>query len=101
MSTTRDERAQVTREIALEAARARFVVEHGEQTRCPNCSDPILNHPENNCVLAALIDCVRDRNVHDEHTCLNLHFNCNTDRLWDDYLGPLVDELERGGFNRG
>jgi len=66
--------------------------------RCPNCIEPIEGHPENGCVVAALIGVLRDREDHTEEQLLQLHRDIDVDALWD-VLGPVIDTLGDGGFN--
>lgn len=67
-------------------------------TQCPNCFQaPVVGHPENSCVLAALIQCLRDREKTDEARLQHLHANCDVAQLWDS-LGPILDALEDGDY---
>ena len=66
---------------------------------CPNCDDDLANDPGNTCVLAALIDVLRDRDEHTEEQLQALHAACDVDRLWD-RLGPVIDDLGEGEFNQ-
>lgn len=97
MSTT-EERLRL-QHAQHEADRARFIVERGDKARCPNCREQVVTHAENGCALALLIQLVRERGDHSEHTLLNLHYMCDTDKMWDD-LGPVVDQMERGDYNK-
>jgi hypothetical protein len=66
---------------------------------CPNCMQhPAANHPENGCVLASMIQLVRERGNHSEEEIQTLHATCDTDALWA-HLGPLLDKLEDGEFS--
>lgn len=65
---------------------------------CPNClTTAVKHHPENGCVLAALIQVLREREELPERTLLSLHAKTDVDALWDD-LGPILDKLEDGGY---
>jgi hypothetical protein len=64
---------------------------------CPNCYAPVEEHEANGCVLAALMQLVRDRGNLDDEALLNLHANANADAFWDD-LGPIIDGLEDGHY---
>lgn len=66
-------------------------------TRCPNCFEPVKQHPENGCVLAALIGVIRDRGEVEEGDLIELHAECNVDALWD-RLGQIIDDLQEGHF---
>lgn len=68
-------------------------------TTCPNCSEFILGHPKNGCILAALIDVVRDRQNKSESKLFVLHRDINEDALWNS-LGPIIDALENGEYTR-
>lgn len=65
---------------------------------CPNCDQRVANHPENGCVLAALIQVARDRGGVPERKLRKLHAECNVDALWDD-VGRIVDDLEDGHYS--
>lgn len=66
---------------------------------CPNCMCvPVTNHPENGCVLASLVQIVRERGNHSEDEIQKLHANCDTDALWE-HLGPVLNKLEDGDFS--
>jgi hypothetical protein len=64
---------------------------------CPNCTHPIEGHPQNSCVLAALIDCLRDRGDLSEEELAQRHADCDMDPFWDD-MGPVLDRLEDDGY---
>jgi hypothetical protein len=66
--------------------------------QCPNCTAPIKLHPENGCVLNALIQVVRERRTKTERQLLRLHAKAMPDALWED-IGPLVDRLEDGKYS--
>lgn len=65
--------------------------------KCPNCGGP-LDHPENGCVLASLIQIIRERQEHSVRKVNDLHANCDVDRLWDD-VGSIVNRLAQGNYN--
>lgn len=65
---------------------------------CPNCSRPVKDHPENGCVLAALVQVVRERGNLDAAQLDSLHANIDTNALWE-ALGAIVDLLEEGAFS--
>lgn len=69
-----------------------------EPSLCPNCRQPVADHPENGCVLAALIQVIREREAMSEEKLRELHASTDTDQLWED-LGPLVDRLEEGEYS--
>jgi hypothetical protein len=58
---------------------------------------PVSNHPENGCVLAALIGVIRDRGDLSERRIRYLHANCDADLFWD-AVGSVIDRLESGDF---
>ena len=64
---------------------------------CPNCSCDVEKHPDNGCVLNALIGVVRDRGNVSDLALQDLHAQCSVDSLWG-RLGPIVDDLEEGWF---
>ncbi len=65
---------------------------------CPNCTiSAVKDHPEDGCVLAALIQVLREREELPERTLLALHAKTDVDALWDD-LGPILDKLEDGSY---
>lgn len=67
---------------------------------CPNCAGiPAQEHPQNGCVLAALIEVVRDRGEMSATDLAQLLANTDADALWND-LGPIVDTLEAGGYTQ-
>jgi len=65
---------------------------------CPNCANPVANHPHNGCVLNALVHVVRDRGHHSEERLRQLHATCDVDALWE-RIGPIIDNLEDGEFS--
>jgi hypothetical protein len=67
--------------------------------KCPNCDQPVKNHPENGCVLAALIGVLRERGTLDEVTIDQIHANCDVDSFWM-AAGQLVDRLENKEFSK-
>ncbi len=70
-----------------------------DSATCPNCgASTVKDHIANHCVLATLIQVVRDRENLEEADILKLHANCNTDALWE-LLGPILDKLESGEFS--
>jgi hypothetical protein len=65
---------------------------------CPNCGQhPVANHPATGCVLAALIDLIRDRGTKSDMQIYKLHARCNADAMWG-RIGPVIDDLEDGKF---
>ncbi len=68
-----------------------------KQVRCPNCQSPVANHPENGCVLAALIQVIREREALPETRLRKIHQGTDVDLLWRD-LGPVIDRLEEGNY---
>lgn len=62
---------------------------------CPNCTYPVENHPENGCVLKALIGVIRDRGQYEEAYLNEIHANTNVDNLWAK-LGHIIDDLGEG-----
>jgi hypothetical protein len=90
----------VARAGVIEAARARFIVEHSEGAPCPNCSAPIIGHADDGCILQVFADVARNRGEHSEGTILELHRRCSADDLWN-AIRPIVDSFERGEFNYG
>lgn len=64
---------------------------------CPNCTEPVADHPENGCVLAALIDVIRSRGTFGERKLRNIHAAVDADALWCD-IGEIVDDLEEGRY---
>lgn len=65
--------------------------------KCPNCGKPVAGHPENGCLLAALIGVIQDRGV-TRRRALTLHANADVDALWSD-LGPVIDRLQDGKYD--
>ena len=65
--------------------------------KCPNCGGNVANHPENGCVLAALIQVIRERDAMSERTLRRLHADTDIDAFWS-RLGVVVDQLEEGVF---
>lgn len=68
-----------------------------KKLRCPNCDRHVANHPEDGCVLAALIQVIRDRGEMSERRLRTLHASTDADALWN-RLGRVVDDLEEGVF---
>ena len=74
--------------------------------KCPNCMSSVIGHPRNGCVLQALIELLRDREVWNDETSKEQpdewyyakHANANVDKMWDD-MGPIIDSLENGGYD--
>ncbi|MCB1944521.1 MAG: hypothetical protein KDF55_02185 [Thauera sp.] len=69
----------------------------GKKLECPNCNGPVANHPENGCILAALIQVIRDRDVMSERSLRRLHADTDIEVLWC-RLGAVVDDLEEGRY---
>ena len=66
--------------------------------KCPNCAaHPVADHPANGCVLAALIQCIRDRGTVPERRLRDVHAHTDVDALWND-VGKIVDRLEEGAY---
>lgn len=66
---------------------------------CPNCGHPgVFEHPDDGCVLAALIGVLRDREDLSEEELLELHSRCDVDALWSD-IGKVLDRLEEGFYS--
>jgi len=66
---------------------------------CPNCCEPFSvkkPHPENGCVLAALVGVVADRGATAQKT-KRLIAKCDVDALWEDIRGVL-NKLEDGEY---
>jgi hypothetical protein len=67
---------------------------------CPNCDILLAIHPwRGACVLGALIVCIRDREEITEAELRHHHAQCDVDALWD-RLGPIIDDLQEGVFDR-
>ena len=64
---------------------------------CANCGDEIPGHEENGCVLAALVQVIKDRGFTTSGSLLLMLRDTNVDALWDD-LGPIIDQLEAGEY---
>jgi hypothetical protein len=64
---------------------------------CPNCLEPLTTHPNNGCVLAAMIQVIRERGSLASDDLTEIHRDTDTDALWED-LGPVIDRLEAGGY---
>lgn len=62
---------------------------------CPNCAHPIENHPENGCVLKALIGVLRNRGEYEEIYLNEIHANTDVDALWQK-IGRIIDDLGEG-----
>ena len=67
---------------------------------CPNCTAPVAGHPENGCVLAALIQVLRDRGELSERRLRRVHARTNADALWGD-IGRTVNDLADGQYDGG
>lgn len=66
---------------------------------CPNCCvNSVEDHPENGCVLAALIGVIRDRADISDEQRQEIHATCDVDALWND-IGKIVDRLEEGEYS--
>lgn len=65
---------------------------------CPNCAQSVVGHADNQCVLNAFIQLLRERENLNEARLLQLHGNCSVDTMWDD-LGPILDKLEAGEYS--
>lgn len=66
---------------------------------CPGCGQhPVNAHPQTGCVLAALVQVLRDRGEHTEEGLLAIHADCDEDHLWNE-LGDIVDRLGNGEFS--
>ena len=65
---------------------------------CPNCGGYAANHPEDGCVLAALIQVIRERQSMSEAKLRKIHAGTVVDVLWDD-LGRIIDKLEDGTYS--
>lgn len=68
------------------------------QDKCPNCTRPIHEHGNSECVLAALISVLRDRGEHTPEQLHKLTVDCDVDQLWSE-IGPIIDRLGKGQFN--
>lgn len=84
---------EMIRDVEAEVARLASTREDGPE--CPNCGSPVDGHPEDGCILAAMIQCLADRGEIPEEDLLLIHANANTDLLWAD-LGPILDKLGNG-----
>jgi len=65
--------------------------------KCPNCTATVHNHPQNDCVLAAMIQVLRDRGDHHPATLTRLHANCDADAFWN-AAGAVIDRLGDSEF---
>lgn len=65
--------------------------------RCPNCVAPVVQHPENGCVLAAFVQVIRERGTMTERALRKLHADTDADALWS-VVGRTIDDLEDGNF---
>ena len=50
------------------------------------------------CLLGAMIQVIRQRELIPEARLRKLHANCNVDKLWSS-LGAVIDDLEEGLFS--
>lgn len=66
--------------------------------KCPNCGGNVRNHPKNDCLLAVLIQVIRERKSLSEKKLLAIHSTVDVDAFWDD-LGPIIDNLETGFYS--
>jgi len=57
----------------------------------------LRDHPENGCVLATLVQAIRERGNVDEEKLLQMHATTDVSALWED-LGPIIDKLEHGEY---
>lgn len=85
----------------LELQRARVKVESANSEeaprwRCCNCMEP-SPHPDNECVLHALLTVLRERETHSEEELEKIYINCNVDLLWNE-LGRIVNDLGNGRY---
>lgn len=64
---------------------------------CPNCTSPVIDHPENGCVLAALVQVLRERSEHTDDQLHTIHAEVNADIFWKD-IGAIVDRLGDGEY---
>ncbi|MBV7542180.1 hypothetical protein [Acidovorax sp. sic0104] len=64
---------------------------------CPNCSREVEDDKDTGCVLAALVQVIRDREELTEEQVLAIHASCDADALWE-ALAPVIDQLQAGGF---
>ena len=64
--------------------------------QCCNCMES-SPHPDNECVLHALLTVLRERETHTEIQLEKLYINCNVDLLWDE-LGRVVNDLGNGRY---
>lgn len=71
--------------------------ETSDMKKCPNCSEPVIGHAENGCVLNTLVGIVRERGTRSDEEIEKLHAECDVDGLWN-YMGEIVDKLEDGFF---
>ena len=69
-----------------------------KRLKCPNCGGNVANHAENGCVLAALVQLVREREAMSERRLRKLHAGTDVDALWQE-LGPVIDGLEDGAYS--
>lgn len=68
-------------------------------TLCPNCGQhPVNAHPQTGCVLAALVQVLRERGEYTEERLQAIHANCDDARLWTE-IGDIVDRLGNGEFD--
>ncbi len=65
---------------------------------CPICLSAVKDHPQNGCVLAALMGVVAERGNLSQRRVNALHAKVDTNKLWDD-LGPILDHLEWGRYS--
>ena len=67
---------------------------------CPNCREDLAKgHPGNGCVLGALFSCIADREGGRRRALMERLADVDECALWDD-IGPIVDKLQDGAYNR-
>ncbi len=68
--------------------------------KCPNCGLKFIHrHRPNGCVLAALIEVLRDRETLEPEEILERLLDCNVDHMWNE-IGSVIDALEDGEYLR-
>jgi hypothetical protein len=73
-------------------------MEMAHKLKCPLCGGNVARHREDGCILAALIEVIRERDAISEQRLRKIHAHTDVDALWID-LGPIIDGLEDGKYS--
>jgi hypothetical protein len=73
-------------------------MEMANKLKCPLCGGNVARHREDGCILAALIEVIRERDAISEQCLRRIHAHADVDALWVD-LGQIIDKLEDGKYS--